>query len=151
MSLRSLLKEGRLSREATSPDEIARLVDCADHFLRNACVPNLESTARFVFLHGAALNLALIVVRAAGYRPRGPGHHETTFAALGESSGREGAAWSAYLQASRRKRNRVSYLQWIDIPDSETDEFLAKIPKLREFALTRVAKSRPGLLAKVRK
>ena len=42
----------------------------------------LSADGRFLFGYGASQALAAAVVRAAGYKTRGQGHHQTLFAAL---------------------------------------------------------------------
>lgn len=151
MGLRRLLEEGRLARQRTSPGEIARLLDSADHFLRNARVPDLEPTARYLLLYGAALDLTMVILRAASFRPRGPGHHEAAFECLEDLLRPGGGGWATYLQACRERRNLISYVNWIDVPESETNMLLAKIQSFRELAISHVARSKPWLASGLRR
>lgn len=50
-----------------------------------------------------------MAVAGAGYRTSGMGHHQTTFEAAELALGAGSAAFTAYFDACRRKRNTVDY------------------------------------------
>jgi urease beta subunit len=64
--------------------------------LRDAVVPGLSADTRFVMAYNAARTLSLMIVRAAGYRPRSVGAHCHTFAALETAADPAFAAISVY-------------------------------------------------------
>ena len=148
MSLSRLLKSKRIARQAPSAQETSRLLDSASHFVKNANVAGLESTAKFLLAYGAALDLAMVLLRASGFKTRGMGHHETAFEALAYILGAEGLTLAKYLQTCREKRNRISYDNWTDIPETETREFLKELEAFRKRVLAWLAKRHPALLPK---
>jgi hypothetical protein len=85
------------------------------------------------------------VLRASGYRTRGPGHHETTFKALAEIFGSEGKRLAKYLDECRKKRNDTQYDHWIDVPETETDEILDEIGKFEKGVRAWIVKNHPTL------
>jgi len=145
MNLERLLKSKRLSRQATSPQEIAGLFQSAIHFVRNAGLEDLDPTIQFRLLYDAAIDLAMILLRARGFRTRGWGHHETVIDALAIILGAEGRELSNYLQTCREKRNRVSYSEWIDIPRTEVEDLSKEVGRLRNLTLQWLEKFRPSL------
>ena len=68
----------------------------------------LSADTRFVLAYDAARTLSLIVVRAAGYRPRSAGGHYNTFLALGAAD-QAFDALSVYFDGCRMKRNNCEY------------------------------------------
>ena len=148
MSLSRLLKSKRIARQTPSAPEIARLLDSAGHFVKNANVAGLESTAKYLLAYGAALDFAMVVLRAAGFKTRGMGHHETAFEALAYLLGGEGKALAKYLQTCREKRNRISYDNWTDIPETETKELLKELEAFGKLVLRWLAKHHPALVPK---
>lgn len=89
MSLEDLLREGRLQRHSTSAEEVEALLGIVRRSLQDACVEAVSADARFAMAYNAALQLASIPLRCAGYRPRGAGAHLTTFQALTDTMGTE--------------------------------------------------------------
>ncbi|MCU1317044.1 MAG: hypothetical protein JWN63_2366 [Candidatus Acidoferrum typicum] len=73
----------------------------------------------------------LIVVRAAGYRPRSVGAHYNTFLAL-EAADPAFAALSAYFDGCRMKRNDCEYDFAGGVTDTEADGLLKTVQKLAE-------------------
>lgn len=143
MSLERLLKNNRLSRQASTPHEIAGLFESASHFAKNAGIANLESTVRFTLLYSAAIDLAMVLLRAGGFRTRGWGHHETAIDAVAYILGNEGKELSKYLQTCREKRNRISYSEWIDVPSTEVDELSKEVDRFRVLVGSWLVKTHP--------
>jgi len=81
--------------------------------------------------YDAARTLSLMVVRAAGYRPRSAGAHYHTFAAL-EAVDPAFAALSAYFDSCRIKRNVSEYEFSGGITDTEAQGLLQTV---RRFAI----------------
>src|SRR4030065_439191 len=82
MNLQDLRGQGRLRRRSTRREEIRGLLQVADRDLGDAAVPGLSSDRLFLIAYEAALTLATIPLRCAGYETHGSGHHWTTFLAL---------------------------------------------------------------------
>jgi hypothetical protein len=78
-----------------------------------------------------ARTLSLMVVRAAGYRPRSAGAHYHTFAAL-EAADTCCVAISAYFDGCRIKRNVSEYEFVGGVTDTDADGLLQA---LKQFAI----------------
>ena len=95
--------------------------------MKDATARGLSADARFVMAYDAARTLSLMVVRAAGYRPRSFGGHYNTFLALEAADGAF-AKLSAYFDSCRQKRNASEY----DFAGGVTDTRGERIPQDRE-------------------
>jgi hypothetical protein len=67
MNLEDLLCQGRLRRRNPSKGEIRGLLQVADRALQDAAVPGLSSYRLFLIAYEAALSLATVPLRCAGY------------------------------------------------------------------------------------
>jgi hypothetical protein len=130
MNWPELLAEGRVSALASSKTELDNLRSIVRRSLKDATAPGLSADARFVMAYDAARTLALLIVRAAGYRPRSMGAHYNTFLAL-EAADSAFAAFAAYFEGCRIKRNNCEYDFAGGISDTDADELLRTV---REFA-----------------
>ncbi len=130
MSLESLLNEDRLQRRATSRQEIADLMSVASRSLCDAQVEQLSLDGRFNCAYDAALLLATIPLRCAGYRTRGEGHHLAVFELLPEIMGAEHGPLSTYLQKCRRIRNLSTYSRSGIVSKAEVTELIARTQEL---------------------
>jgi hypothetical protein len=98
---------------------------------RDVTAAGLSADTRFVIACDAARTLSLIVVRAAGYRPRAIGAHYNTFLALPLANPAFGTL-SAYFEGCRIRRNRCEYDFAGGISDTDAEELLNTA---RRFAL----------------
>jgi hypothetical protein len=87
MSWEKLLSDRAVTPLPATKQELDNLRSIVTRSLRDVTAPGLSVDARFVMAYDAARTLSLMVVRAAGYRPRSAGAHYHTFAAL-EAGGR---------------------------------------------------------------
>jgi hypothetical protein len=108
MSWAKLLADKRVSRMRPSKSELDNLRSIVTRSLKDVATPGLSADARFIMAYDAARTLSLIIVRAAGYRPRSVGGHYNTFVAL-EAADPSFAALSAYFDGCRMKRNDCEY------------------------------------------
>ena len=100
------------------------MLQVADRDLQDAVVPGLSSDRRFIIAYEAALTLATIPLRCAGYETHGQGHHWTTFQALPLTMGDELQDLSDYFESCRNKRNVGAYDRSGGISRSEAAELL---------------------------
>jgi hypothetical protein len=100
MSWATLLADNRVTALAPSKAELDNLRSIVARSLRDVSAAGLSADARFVMAYDAARTLSLLVVRAAGYRPRAAGGHYNTFLAL-EAADPAFAKLSAYFDACR--------------------------------------------------
>jgi len=145
MSLRDWLSDGRLRRHQTSPTEIADLFRVVDRDLADAGVPGLSSDRRFATAYNAALQLATIVVRAAGYRPSGVGHHWMTFQLLLDILGPGEQDRVDYLDSCRQKRNVAAYDRAGLVSESEVSELLHEVRGFRSAVVAWLRRGHPEL------
>jgi hypothetical protein len=80
--------------------------------------------------YDAARTLSLMIVRAAGYRPRSVGGHYNTFLAL-EAADASFAKLSAYFDSCRMKRNDCEYDFAGGVTDTDAAGLLTTV---RQFA-----------------
>lgn len=109
MSLTNLLSNNRVAAEPPSKAELDNLRSIVTRSLKDATATGLSDDGRFVQAYDAARTLSLIVVRAAGYRPKSKGgYHANTFLAL-EAADAAFASRSTYFDGCRTKRNVSEY------------------------------------------
>lgn len=82
MTWKELLANKNVTLEPPSKAELDSLRSIVARSLKDVAVPGLSADARFVLAYDAARTLSLMIVRAAGYRPRAVGGHYNTFLAL---------------------------------------------------------------------
>src|SRR5271170_2235401 len=108
MSWATLLTSNKVTLQPTSKAEMDSLRTIVARNLSDVAAPGLSADARFIMAYDAARTLSLMIVRAAGYRPRSVGGHYNTFLAL-EAADPAFAAQSAYFDGCRIKRNDCEY------------------------------------------
>jgi hypothetical protein len=124
MSWAKLVADNRVTTLPASKAELDKLRSIVTRILKDAKSAGLSADARFIMAYDAARTLSLLIVRAAGYRPRSVGAHYNTFLALEtadsvgahyntflalETADPAFAAFSAYFDSCRMKRNSCEY------------------------------------------
>ena len=143
--LDDLIRSGRLRREPTSPQEIARFLASARTSLADASIPALSPSGRFKHAYDAAHALALCALRAHGLRPASvPGHRAVVFEALEASVAAERKLWATLVRYHTR-RNKSEYEGLATVSDAEARELLALATTLEERVTTWLVKFRPQL------
>ena len=127
MSLQKLLHEGRLEKREASKQEILDLLRLASRGLDDAAVEQISLDGRFNHAYDAALALAIIPLRCAGYRTRGEGHHYIVLEVLPEIMGKEVSPTAQYLQTCRKIRNLSTYSRSGIVSRGEVAELIARI------------------------
>ena len=128
MSIDSFLKRGVLVKQASSKDEIDELLKIVERDLHDSKASEVSYDWQFGIAYNAALKLATILVRSAGFRVNGQGHHMNTIALIPEFLGKDKKEYSDYLDTCRRKRNTVEY-------DCVGGATKADVQELRDFVL----------------
>jgi hypothetical protein len=131
MTWAQLLANNTVTRLAPTKAELDDLRSIVTRSLRDATAFGLSADTRFILAYDAARTLALIIVRAAGYRPRSVGGHRNTFAAL-EAADPAFASLSAYFDGCRIKRNASEYAVAGGVSDTDADGLLTAV---RQFAV----------------
>ncbi len=128
MSINSFLKRGILVKQACSKEEIEDLLKIVERDLHDSKISEVSYDWQFGIAYNAALKLATILVRSAGYRIKGQGHHMNTIALISEFLGKDKKEYSDYLDTCRRKRNTVEY----DCVGGATEQ---DVKELQDFVL----------------
>ncbi|MGA2583193.1 MAG: SAV_6107 family HEPN domain-containing protein [Tepidisphaeraceae bacterium] len=144
MSWAKLLADKRVTRSRPSKAELDNLRSIVTRSLKDVTAAGLSADARFIMAYDAARTLALIVVRAAGYRPRSVGGHYNTFLAL-EAADPAFAAHSAYFDGCRMKRNDCEYDFAGGVTETEANGLLTTVQKFAIDAEAWVKSHHPGL------
>jgi uncharacterized protein (UPF0332 family) len=129
MPYERLLREGRIRRHRTNPQEIASLFRVMERDLADAAITALSADRRFATAYNAALQAATAVMYSEGYRAHGIGHHSTTFRFLKEVMDPEMSALADYFDDCRRKRNRADYVGAGYISVTEAEDLLMEARK----------------------
>jgi hypothetical protein len=110
MTLENLLKINKLKRQAADRDEIVRLMEAVHRNLHDAHVSVISTATRFDAAYKAIMQMALLAMRASGYRPSTsePGHHATLIQSLPLTVGLTSERMIV-LDAMRKKRNLNDY------------------------------------------
>jgi hypothetical protein len=145
-SLDSLVTAGRLRREPTSPQEIARFLATADTSLADSALAGLSPAGRFKHAYDAAHALALCALRAHGLRPASvPGHRAIVFQALAMTLGAERTLWST-LERYHTRGNKSEYEGMSTVSDAEARELTTLARTLRDRLVQWLTANRPALL-----
>jgi hypothetical protein len=144
MTWAELLANHTVTRLPPTKAELANLRSIVARSLKDVLVPGLSADARFIMAYDAARTLSLMIVRAAGYRPRAVGGHYNTFLAL-EAADPVFAALSAYFDGCRIKRNASEYDFAGGVSDTDADSLLQVVQKFQVDAEAWVKAHHPKL------
>jgi len=146
MTWEKLLAANRVEAHTTSKEELDALRGAVERNLRDAAIEGLSADNKFGLAYEAALLAAKMAVSAAGYRVKGLGAHQTTFAALKLALGTEMTRTAAYLDRCRRKRNDLSYDMTGIVTANEAAELAEEASKLERTVERWIAENHPRLL-----
>jgi hypothetical protein len=104
-----MLDSRQLEAQPAEDAEIAGMWTKAVRTLRSSGVEGLDPDSAFTLAYQAALQACTAVVRAAGYRVRGQGHHHHTFAAVAALGLGELADAARELNVIRQGRHDAVY------------------------------------------
>jgi hypothetical protein len=132
MSLEVWIKNGWLREHKTSPQEVAGILELAERDLADASRAEISTDWRFNIAYNAGLQLATVVLYAAGYRTgRGESKHYRVIQSLPLVLGQEFVATRDYLENCRRKRNVSEYDTAGTISVKEADDLLRAVRELK--------------------
>lgn len=112
-----MLDSRQIEARPAEDDEVAGMWGKASRSLRSSRIAELDADAAFTLAYQAALQGCTAVLRAAGYRVIGEGHHHHTFAAVAALSLDYLSEAARDLNVIRQKRHGAVY-DW----DSRTGE-----------------------------
>ncbi len=125
------MADNKVAPEMPSKTELDNLRSIVARSMNDVAASGLSADARFVMAYDAARTLSLMVVRAAGYRPRAVGGHYNTFLAL-EAADAAFLRLSAYFDGCRQKRNRCEYDFAGGVSDTDAEGLLVAV---KQFAM----------------
>lgn len=135
MSLKKFLKNKRIKRHSSSPEEIKDLFTIVERDIKDCCIEGLSTHRKFTTAYNAALQLATIVLHAAGYRSSGKGHHWITFKVLPDIMGGQIEENANFFEICRRKRNTTDYDRAGEISSGEVTDLINSVNEFREKVL----------------
>jgi len=145
MSLSDWLANRWILVHEASPAEIADLFALVDRDLEDAAVPRLSADWRLGITYNAALQLAMLALAAAGFRPGRERAHERAILSLRETVGTAEATVNL-LDSLRRKRNQNNYERAGTTSTAEAKELYEIVTVLREQALKWMKKNHKALI-----
>ena len=146
MSWTTLLSENRVEVLPSSKSELDGLRSIVSRCLSDINAVGLSDEQRFIIAYDAARTLSLMIVRAAGYRPRKFGGHFTTFAGL-EAADKAAFKFNAdYFQICRMKRNDSEYDFAGGVSTSEADELVKAVVQFLTDTETWIKNNHPSLV-----
>ncbi len=125
MSLELWKRNGWLREYKTSTQEVTNLLTLIERDLADAAREEISTDWRFNIAYNAGLQLATVVLYAAGYRAgRGESKHYRVIQALPLVMGSQFSAIRDYLDNCRRKRNVSEYDAVGTISEKEAEDLL---------------------------
>jgi len=141
-----LLAEKRVAAEPATKQELDDLRSIVTRSVADAETPGLSDDGRFSMAYNAGRTLALMVVRAEGYRPKSAGGgHFNTFMAFEAADPGAFQQLAAYLDACRQKRNDLSYDVANVAATTETDELIRRTKQFQQDAEAWITARHPTL------
>ncbi|MDL1976048.1 MAG: hypothetical protein LWX55_14990 [Deltaproteobacteria bacterium] len=132
MSFELWKQNGWLREHKTSPQEVAGILALVDRDLADAARKEVSTDWRFNIAYNAGLQLATLVLYAAGYRAgRGESKHYRVIQALPMVMGDRFSGIGAYLDNCRRKRNISEYDAIGTISEKEAADLVRTAQELK--------------------
>ncbi len=136
MSLKKFISNGIISKQPVHKDEIARLLKIVDRDIKEAVHACHEADWQFAIAYNAALQLATIVLRTAGYKASTKaGHHWATFTVLPDILGDDCRDTADYFNDCRTKRNTVEYTDSGTITKKEAEKLILAVKTFKSIVL----------------
>ena len=146
LSFQDWQKNGWLRSHKTSRQEIAGLLAVVERDLAASADPKVNGDWRFAIAYNAALQCAVLALKAAGYEvPKGGGAHHHTIESLKLTIGDDGAIVDP-LQKFRAKRGGGIYEATGIASDTEIEELRVLAISLRNRVLEWLRKTHATLL-----
>lgn len=148
MSLKKWINEGRLQQHETNKSEVQNLLKLVERDLKDSNIKQLSTDRKFATAYNAALQLATIVLHAAGYRVKsnGGGHHWVTLLSFPDVMNENQRSRSNYFNACRVKRNITDYDRAGEISESDLKELLNEVLEFKKDVLLWLAENHKRLI-----
>jgi hypothetical protein len=145
MTSQDWLRDGRLTKHATSPEEIRDLKTAAARDLRDCRISDLSADWRFNIAYNAALRMATAALAASGYRASRDQHHFRVIHSL-EFTVRADPGLIGLFDQFRKKRNIGTYERPGTVSEHEVDQMLNLAEKVRDMVDAWLRTEHPELL-----
>jgi hypothetical protein len=145
MSWTKLLASKTVTTLPATKAELDNLRSLVARSLKDVAATGLSTDMRFILAYDAARTLSLMIVRAAGYRPKAVGGHYNTFLAL-EAADPVFATLSAYFDGCRIKRNASEYDFAGGVSDTDADGLLNTVKQFAADAEAWIKANHPTLI-----
>jgi len=146
MSLKGLLKQGKLKSHKTSKKEINNLIVMIKRDLKDTGVEGLSNDRKFTTAYNAVLQTATILLYCNGYKTKGEGHHFTTFQCVKYILGKEFNDLAEYFDSCRVKRNTADYFYAGGVSEKEVKELVNEAEIFFKNVKTWIHNNYPELL-----
>ena len=133
MTWTDLLNAGRVMPEAPDKGELDNLRSIVALRLSDINAIGLSDEQRFIIAYDAARIMALMLVRASGYRPRKAAFHFNTFKGLAAVDA-SFVTLSGYFDLCRSRRNESEYDFAGGISKTDADDLVDAVQKFQQAA-----------------
>jgi hypothetical protein len=130
MTLRGWLENRWIEAHKATRQEVADLLAIVDRDLADAAVSGISSDARGNLAYSAVLQLSVVALHAAGFRPGRTRHHELAMESLQFTVGAKRDLLDVF-ELARKKRNSASYSRAGGTSAKEADELVQAATALR--------------------
>lgn len=146
MTLESWRENGWLRPHHTSEMEAKGILELVERDLADASREEISKDWRFNIAYNAGLQLATLVLYAAGYRAgRGESKHYRVIQALPLVMGHRFSSTRDYLDNCRRRRNISEYDTAGTISQKEAEDLLQAVQEFRSEVETWLRQNRPDI------
>jgi hypothetical protein len=144
MSLELWKTNGWLREYETSAQEVASILALVERDLEDAAKKEISTDWRFNIAYNAGLQLATVVLYAAGCRAgRGESKHYRVIQALPFAMGQQFSTIRNYLDNCRRKRNVSEYDAAGTISKKEAEDLLQTVAEFKIEVVRWLKKNHP--------
>lgn len=126
--------------------EVQGMWSKAARSLQSSSAGGLDADSAFTLAYQGALQAATAIIRAAGYRVRGEGHHHHTFAAAGALDLGELSGAARELNVIRQKRHGAIYDWETAVCDRDLAALRSATARLVEHGREWLREQRPHCL-----
>ena len=151
MSLEIWIANGWLREYSTSANEVTNLLELVERDLIDASQQEISTDWRYNIAYNAGLQLATLVLYAAGYRTgRGESKHYRVIQALPLVLGNEFTTVRDYLDNCRRKRNVSEYDAAGTISEIELSDLLGVVKDFKKQVEEWLKENYPDLFLSIK-
>jgi hypothetical protein len=143
--LQVMLDSRQIEAAAAGDDEVRGMWSKAVRSLHSSRVEGLDTDSTFTLAYQGALQAATAVVRAAGFRVRGDGHHHHTFAAVAALGLGEISDAARDLNVIRQRRHGAIYDWETSVQEKELASLQSAADRLIEYGRVWLTEQRPRL------